>query len=309
VFVASGLLAGGGLIIAAGAGIWRGWNIARYRAPGGDGESAFNAWVVIDATGRVAVSVPHQEMGQGIHTLVALLVAEELDCDPAQIVARPAPLGVAYSNPLPLIDALAFKPGDTALSGVSRRALESTLRLMGQQFTGGSTSARNCWTAARYAAASARSALITVASRRWNVPADRLRTLSSRVIDPVTERSFGFGELAADAAQVELRRTEPKPREQYRLIGRGIRRLDSRSKSDGSARFASDIRLSGMRHASARHAPSIGETLLSASHQDEDTTTNQSLPLTNWASCGARPCGQSADNSVSPIEGACLADA
>jgi len=88
VFVASGLLAGGGLIIAAGAGIWRGWNIARYRAPGGDGESAFNAWVVIDATGRVAVSVPHQEMGQGIHTLVALLVAEELDCDPAQVLTK-----------------------------------------------------------------------------------------------------------------------------------------------------------------------------------------------------------------------------
>ncbi len=263
-FIATAALAGGGLVVAAGAGGWRAWKIAQFRAPAGDGESAFNAWVTIDRSGRVAVSVPHQEMGQGIHTLVALLVAEELDCDPDLIVARPAPLGIAYANPLPLLDALAFKRGDDALAGLAKRGLEAMLRLAGDQMTGGSTSARNCWEAARLAAAAARAALVAAAAQRWSVPADRLRTLASRVIDPVTDRSIGYGELAAEAARQDVRRASPKPREQYRLIGRGIRRVDSRAKSDGKALFAADLRLPGMRYASVRHSPVTGETLASA---------------------------------------------
>jgi isoquinoline 1-oxidoreductase beta subunit len=263
-FVATAALAGGGLVAAAGVGGWRAWEVSRYRAPAGPGDSAFNAWVVIDQSGRVSVSVPHQEMGQGIHTLIASLVAEELDCDPASIATRPAPLDLAYSNPLPLVDSLALKRGGGALSGLAARSLEATLRLAGQQITGGSTSARNCWSAARLAAASARAALISAASRRWNVPAERLRTLSSRVVDPVTDRALGFGELASEAARVELRHVEPKPREQYRLLGRGIKRLDARAKSDGSARFSADIRLPGLRYASVRHAPMIGGALLAA---------------------------------------------
>ena len=254
-FIAFAALAGGGLVVAAGTGAWRAWKLGRYRAPAGEGESSFNAWVTIDRTGRVAVSVPHQEMGQGVFSLVALLVAEELDSDPANITARPAPLGLAYSNPLPVLDSLALKRGDDALGSVAHRGLEAVLRLAGDQMTGGSTSARNCWVAARRAGAGARSALLSAAARRWGVPAERLRTLSSRVVDPVTGQSFGFGELAADAAQEEPRRVEPKPREQYRLIGRGIRRVDTRAKTDGSARFAADIRLPGMRYASVRHSP------------------------------------------------------
>lgn len=263
-FITFAALAGGGLVVAAGTGVWRAWKLGRYRAPSGEGESSFNAWVTIDRTGRVAVSVPHQEMGQGVFSLVALLVAEELDCDPAGITARPAPLGLAYSNPLPVLDSLALKRGDDALGSVAHRGLEAVLRLAGDQMTGGSTSARNCWVAARRAGAGARSALLSAAARRWGVPAERLRTLSSRVVDPVTGQSFGFGELAVDAAQEEPRRAEPKPREQYRLIGRGIRRVDSRAKTDGSARFAADIRLPGLRYASVRHAPLLGETLDSA---------------------------------------------
>ena len=263
-FITFAALAGGGLVVAAGTGVWRAWKLGRYRAPSGEGESSFNAWVTIDRTGRVAVSVPHQEMGQGVFSLVALLVAEELDCDPAGITARPAPLGLAYSNPLPVLDSLALKRGDDALGSVAHRAFEAVLRLTGDQLTGGSTSARNCWVAARRAGAGARSALLSAAARRWGVPAERLRTLSSRVVDPVTGQSFGFGELAVDAAQEEPRRVEPKPREQYRLIGRGIRRVDSRAKTDGSARFAADIRLPGLRYASVRHAPLLGETLASA---------------------------------------------
>jgi isoquinoline 1-oxidoreductase beta subunit len=263
-FIAFAALAGGGLAVAAGTGAWRAWQLGRYRAPAGESEASFNAWVTIDRAGRVAVSVPHQEMGQGVFSLVALLVAEELDCDPSAITARPAPLGLSYSNPLPVLDSLSIKRGEDALGSVAHRTLEAVLRLAGDQMTGGSTSARNCWLAARRAGAGARSALLAAAARRWNVPAERLRTLSSKVVDPVTGQSFGFGELAADAAQEEPRRVEPKPREQYRLIGRGIRRVDSRAKTDGSARFAADIRLPGLRYASVRHAPILGETLASA---------------------------------------------
>lgn len=277
IFIATAALAGGGLAVAAGAGGWRAWQISRFKAPAADGESAFNAWVTIDRSGRVAVAVPHQEMGQGIHSLVALLVAEELDCDPTAISARPAPLGLAYSNPLPVLDALAIRRGEDALGSVVHRSVESILRLAGMQMTGGSTSARNCWDSARFAAATVRALLIDTAAKRWNVPADRLRTLSSRVLDPVTDRSISFGELAEEAATREPRRVEPKPREQYRLMGRGIRRIDSRSKSDGSARFAADIRMPGMRYASVRHAPMIGGRLASALWADGKQPANATI--------------------------------
>ena len=276
-FIAFAVLAGGGLVVAAGEAGRRVWNRSRYRVPSGEGESSFNAWVTIDRAGRVAVAVPHQEMGQGVFSLIALLVAEELDCDPAGISARPAPLGLAYSNPVPILDSLALKRGDDALLSVAHRSLEAMLRLAGEQMTGGSTSARNCWVAARRAGAGARAALLAVAARRWGVPAERLRTLSSRVVDPVTGQSFGFGDLAADAASEEPRRVEPKPREQYRLIGRGIRRVDARMKSDGSARFASDIRLPGLRYASVRHAPVLGEKLASADWSADRTSEGAEL--------------------------------
>lgn len=266
-FVTFAALAGGGLVVAAGVGAWRAWRIAGYRAPAAEGEWSFNAWVTIDRSGRVVVTVPHQEMGQGVHSLVALLVAEELDCDPSTILARPAPIGLAYSNPLPVLDALSIRRGEDALGSLTHRGLEAVLRLVGGQMTGGSSAARNCWVAARRAAAGARAALLSAAARRWDVPAERLRTLSSRVVDPVTERTLGFGELAAEAAQQEPRGADPKPRAQYRLIGRGIRRLDTRFKSDGSARFAADIRLPGMRYASVRHAPVLGDRLESAAWQ------------------------------------------
>jgi isoquinoline 1-oxidoreductase beta subunit len=105
-------------------------------------------------------------MGQGVFSLVALLVAEELDCDPSAITARPAPLGLSYSNPLPVLDSLSIKRGEDALGSVAHRTLEAVLRLAGDQMTGGSTSARNCWLAARRAGAGARSALLAAAARR-----------------------------------------------------------------------------------------------------------------------------------------------
>lgn len=262
--IATGILAGGGLAVGASLAGWRAWQITRYRFPAGSGAHAFNAWISVDRQGLVSVAVPHQEMGQGIHSLVALLVAEEMDCDPGRVLAVPAPLVAAYSNPFPLLDALRLNGDDDRLGSTANSLIETILRLGGEQLTGGSSSVRNCWEAARRAAAAARAMLIGAAARRWEVPAERLRCIQSRVVDPAGNRYAGFGELAEEASLLKPQAVRPKPRDQYRLLGRGIARQDSRPKSDGSLRYALDVRLPGMVFASVRHAPQIGSMLRQA---------------------------------------------
>ena len=268
VLLASGILVGGGLAIGVSFAGWRAWQISRYRLPGGGPAHGFNAWISVDRQGLVSVAVPHQDMGQSIHSLVALLVTEEMDCDPARVIPIAAPLAAAYSNPFPVLDALRLGSPDDRVSSTASGLLETALRLGGEQFTGGSTSVRNCWEAARRAAAAARAMLIAAAAQRWEVPAERLRCIQSRVVDPAGNRYAGFGELAEQAAAIKPAGVRLKPRDQYRWIGRGIAKFDSRSKSDGSLKFASDIQLPGMRYASVRHAPQIGSSLLTAAWGD-----------------------------------------
>jgi isoquinoline 1-oxidoreductase beta subunit len=276
-FLASGALAVGGLVVGASFAGFRAWRLARYKPASAEGRHSFNAWIGIDRQGTVSVFVPHQEMGQGIHTLLALLVAEEMDCDPARVVAVAAPLSAAYSNPVPLLDALGVDESGGRLRSTTQRAFGSMLRLFGEQVTGGSSSVRNCWEATRHAAAAARAMLITAAAVRWGVPADRLRCIGSRVVDPVGNRYVGFGELATEAALIEPAASKPKPRDQYRLVGRGIPRLDSRAKSDGSAKFACDIRLPDQSFASVRHAPQVGVKLMKASWPSAGAPAGASL--------------------------------
>lgn len=268
ILLASGMLAGGGLALGVAFAGWRAWQISQYRVSGGPGAHGFNAWISVDRQGLVSVAVPHQDMGQSIHSLLALLVAEEMDCDPARVVPVAAPLAAAYSNPFPMLDALRLGSPDDRVSSTASGLLETVLRLGGEQVTGGSTSVRNCWEAVRRAAAVARAMLIAAAAQRWEVPAERLRCIQSRVVDPAGNRYAGFGELAEQAALIKPTGVRPKPRDQYRLIGRGIPKFDSRSKSDGSLKFASDIQLPGLRYASVRHAPQIGSSLLAAAWGD-----------------------------------------
>ncbi|MFD4399031.1 molybdopterin cofactor-binding domain-containing protein [Kitasatospora sp. NPDC058478] len=167
----------------------------------------------LTAAGRAVLHLPRLEVGQGLTTAIAMLVAEELD-------ARIGDVDVPLSDGRP--------------------------ELLFNQLTGASNSVRSLYDPVRAAAAAARARLVTAAARRWNVPADTLRTADSAVLAPDGRRA-GYGDLAAEAAAVALPAvsSSPKSADQLRLVGRPTGRIDARDIVTGRAKYAGDLAIPG----------------------------------------------------------------
>jgi isoquinoline 1-oxidoreductase subunit beta len=158
---------------------------------------------------RVVFRVPRAEVGQGITTALAIIVADEID---ARLVDVDAPLENARQD------------------------------LGTAQSTGGSSSVRSLWEPVRSIAAEARARLVTAAAERWNLSADSLTTRDTAVWAP-DGRSATYGSLTEAAAQVDTPAvsSDPKPSSEYRLIGTATPRIDARSIVTGAAEYALDV--------------------------------------------------------------------
>ena len=197
--------------------------------------TALDAFISIDRNGQVVFTVPKIEMGQGAQSGLAVMVAEELEIGLDQITLKEAPPNEAIYND----------------------------KLLNFQATGGSTSIRSNWEPLRQAGAAARLLLIQAAAQRWQVGTDQLRAENGRVLGP-NGQSFGYGELVDDASKLPVPENIPlKPSEQFKLIGKPTRRLDTPAKVNGTARFTIDLVVPGMKYASARACPVIGGTVRS----------------------------------------------
>lgn len=257
------LMAGAG----AGGALLLGWGL---RAPSaaerlGQAEPerlALNAWLRLSADGDVEIAMPRAEMGQGSHTGLAQLLAEELDADWSCVRVVDVPVAQVYANQALLLNVLPLQPGDEGL--VARFARGAGQRLgywLHLQVTGGSASVRDAWEPLRLAGASARAMLLQAAAARWQLPVEQLRTEAGRVI--AGERSLGYGELAAEAARLTPPTAVPlKPRAQWRLIGQPVPRLDLPAKVDGTAVFGVDVKPPGLLHAAIRHSPTWGGSVV-----------------------------------------------
>ena len=195
--------------------------------------TALDAFISIDRDGQVTFTVPKIEMGQGAQSGLAVMVAEELEIGLEQITLKEAPPNEQIYND----------------------------KLLNFQATGGSTSIRSNWEPLRQAGAAARLLLIQAAAQRWQLGADQLRAENGRVLGP-DGQSLGYGELVEDAAKLPVPEDIPlKPADQFRLIGKPTRRLDTPAKVDGTARFTIDLVVPGMKYASIRACPVLGGTL------------------------------------------------
>ncbi len=195
--------------------------------------TALDAFISIDRDGQVTFTVPKIEMGQGAQSGLAVMVAEELEIGLEQITLKEAPPNEQIYND----------------------------KLLNFQATGGSTSIRSNWEPLRQAGAAARLLLIQAAAQRWQLGADQLRAENGRVLGP-DGQSLGYGELVEDAAKLPVPEDIPlKPADQFRLIGKPTRRLDTPAKVDGTARFTIDLMVPGMKYASIRACPVLGGTL------------------------------------------------
>lgn len=224
---------------------------------------ALTPYVMIDASG-VTVIAPRAEMGQGIHSTLAALVAEELELSWEDVRVVHGPASRAYYNAALLEEGVPFSPLDESwMAETARAAMDVPARFLGLQLTGGSTSVPDGYEKMRAAGAVARVALIAAASRSSGVPVQALRAEGGAVVLPDGTRR-PYAELAEGAAEVDLPDVPPlkEPRD-WRLLGRSLPRTDMVAKCTGTAAFSADVRLPGMVFATVRANPHLGSAVRS----------------------------------------------
>ncbi|HLU66668.1 MAG TPA: xanthine dehydrogenase family protein molybdopterin-binding subunit [Kofleriaceae bacterium] len=195
-------------------------------APGGP-PADLNAWIRIAPDDTITFLVHESEMGQGVLTSFAVILGEELRPD--------------------------WNKGIQAEHAPANRAL------YGHQVTGGSTSVRGNFDRLRAAGAAAREMLIAAAARRFGVDPGECRADAGEVVCERTGQRARYGELAAEAAALEAPAEPPLTEpEAFRVIGKGMARLDTPAKTDGTAVFGLDVRLPGMKFAQVARCPVFG---------------------------------------------------
>jgi isoquinoline 1-oxidoreductase beta subunit len=262
-FVVSGAAAAGALLV--------GWGLLPMRSrlgsadtlPVAGGEIGLNGWIKVLPDGSVALAMHRSEMGQGVHTALAMLVAEELDISLAKLHLVQAGPDKLYGNVAGFVAALPLHPtqtepgSETNVARLGSWIVGKVARELGIHMTGGSSSVADAWDVLRLAAATARAQLLGAASLRWKLPLDELGIVDG-VVSHASGPSAHFGELAAAAAATPSGAVTPKAAKDWKLIGRGVPRTDLPSKTDGSAVYGVDVRLPQLLFAVVRHAPMLG---------------------------------------------------
>ena len=169
-----------------------------------DTQAALNGWVKVAADNSVTVVMCKSEMGQGVYTGAAMLLAEELDADWAQVRIEQSPIDKIYNNLASVVDGLPFHPdNDGSIRRVAGWLTAKAMREIGVMMTGGSSSIKDLWLPMREAGASARAMLINAAAEQWKLPPGECRAETGKMLHP-SGKSASFGELAAFAARQPL---------------------------------------------------------------------------------------------------------
>jgi isoquinoline 1-oxidoreductase subunit beta len=227
--------------------------------PPKEGEITLNGWVKIARDGTVIVAMSRNEMGQGVHTALPMLVAEELDVPLSMVRIEQAPMDKIYGDITILPGSLPFHPDSS--TGVFMRGAKwlstKAARSFGIMITGGSTSVRDCWEPMREAGATARAMLVAAAAKSWNVPMEECRTENGMVLHASGKR-IAYADLAEKAVGSKPGKITLKNPKDFRLIGRPQQRRDAPAKVNGRAVFGLDVRPEGLLYAAVRMAPVVG---------------------------------------------------
>jgi isoquinoline 1-oxidoreductase beta subunit len=191
---------------------------------------ALNAWVRIASDDSVTIFIDKSEMGQGVVTSLAMLLAEELDFDWKKVKTEFAPAAPPYFNPL-----------------------------FGLQGTGGSTSIRASWGPLTKAGAAAREMLVAAAAQQWYVEPSACHVENGAVVHSATNKRLGYGALVEQAAKLAVPASPVlKDPKNYHYVGKPMKRLDTPSKANGKAGFGIDVRLPKIEHAVVERCPVPG---------------------------------------------------
>jgi len=196
-----------------------------------DSQFVPNAFIRIDESGKTTLVIPQAEMGQGVYTAIAMILAEELDADLAQVVLEHAPPSdKLYGNPI-----------------------------FGVQVTGNSNSIRAFWDKLRNAGAAARTMLIAAAAAQWQVDAASCSSSNGKITHAASNRTLTYGELANVAGKLPVpEKPKLKNPNDFTLIGKPLKRFDTPNKSDGKTIYGIDVIVPDMKFATVAQCPVLG---------------------------------------------------
>ena len=190
-------------------------------------EFAPNAYLRVGTDGVVTLYADHVELGQGIHTALPMIVAEELDADWAKV----------------RVERMSTDPSSWP------RAIRTV----------GSQSVRGSWAPLRRAGATAREMLATAAAEQWGVDRASVRTEKSFVVHAASGRRIAYGDVAARAATLTPPQNPPlKSPGDYRILGTRVPRVDIPDKVTGATKFGIDVQVPGMLYATVIRPPAFG---------------------------------------------------
>ncbi len=230
-----------------------------------EGDFSFTPYVIIGSDNAITIITPRAEMGQGIHTTLAALVAEELGVDMDQITAEHGPAAAAYFNGAMLREGAPFPFfEDGFIAETARGAMGVLGKFLALQVTGGSSATIDAFEKMREAGATARAVLLEAAAKRWGVEASSLITERAEVINPSGVR-LTYGELAAEAAKLTLPNPPAlKDPSSWRILGKSQPRVEVREKVTGAPIYGIDVQLPDMLYATVAMSPRFGVKAKSA---------------------------------------------
>jgi isoquinoline 1-oxidoreductase subunit beta len=255
-FIIGTAAAAGGLVV--GWVAWK-WPIANPLLRDLDEDDvALTPYVRIDPTG-ITIITPRADVGQGVYSALAMLVAEELDVAWGSFKVEHGPPSAAYHNATVMAEGFPFPMTDDGFVAQRARGMGGVIaKLLGLQITGGSSSVPDGYEKMRTAGAVARAMLLGAAAKRTGVEVSTLRTEDGMVITPDGTR-IAYVELAADAATIDVPSdVQLKDPKDWRYLGKPMQRLDIVAKSTGTATYGIDLRMPGMVYATVRTNPRIG---------------------------------------------------
>jgi isoquinoline 1-oxidoreductase subunit beta len=242
-FVAQGTIAGAGLVIGVRLSPVKAFAQENEKGPKKPAVNPFDAYIHVMPDGKISLIVAKSEMGQGIKTGLAMLLAEEAEVD---------------------------------FNSVSVEQAETRPDIYAHLGTGGSGSTMENFMPLRRAGATVRDLMITAAAQKWNVPKNECRAKNGAVVHEKTSRRFTYGELVEAAQKLPLpdpEKVELKHESDFELIGHATPRVDIPSKVNGSAVFGLDVRVPEMLFAVAARCPTFG-----GKHAHFDATKAKAVP-------------------------------
>ncbi|MEL6356262.1 MAG: molybdopterin cofactor-binding domain-containing protein, partial [Bacteroidota bacterium] len=262
-FIATGGLAGAGLLVGTTGLLYLNNRIRKYSGWGLGPGTSMNAWVRIAPDNIITLAIPRVEMGQGVHTSLPMLIAEELEVNMDQLnIVTPQP-----ESPYTNLFLVTQQPPDILHEYTFMQKFFSYLTLV---VTGGSSSVSDAYNNLRYAGASAREMLKTAAAKRWQTSIDHCLAKEGIIINTQTNEQVAYGELATEAALINLGGPPAlKPRKNWRLLSKEIPRLDIPAKVSGKAIYSLDVRLDNQLYAVFYNPKIIGSKIVAIDNEAE----------------------------------------